>query len=124
AGPLTRHHQLIPQLARIAEGGIASRWRAGILLFCIGLAKKTLIADRIGNLIDPLLGQTIELDMIRGWLALLGYAMQIYFDFSGYSDMAIGLARCSGSSCQRTSTRPTRRRRPGVSGDGCTTSYR
>jgi alginate O-acetyltransferase complex protein AlgI len=96
AGPLTRHHQLIPQLARIAEGGIASRWRAGILLFCIGLAKKTLIADRIGNLIDPLLGQTIELDMIRGWLALLGYAMQIYFDFSGYSDMAIGLGRLFG----------------------------
>ena len=47
AGPLTRHHQLIPQLTRIAGGGIVARWRAGILLFCIGLAKKTLIADRI-----------------------------------------------------------------------------
>src|SRR2546422_474684 len=45
AGPLTRHHQLIPQLGRIAQTGIDPRWRAGVLLFCIGLAKKVLIAD-------------------------------------------------------------------------------
>ena len=93
AGPLTRHHQLIPALARIARAGIEPRWRAGILLFSIGLAKKVLIADRLGNLVDPLLGSPHDLDLARAWLALLGYALQIYFDFSGYSDMAIGLAR-------------------------------
>src|SRR5678816_905036 len=44
AGPLTRHHQLIPQLARIAETGIEPRWREGLLLFAVGLCKKVLIA--------------------------------------------------------------------------------
>ena len=106
AGPLTRHDQLIPQLARIGRDGIAPRWRAGILLFCTGLAKKTLIADRIGNLVDPMLGQLVELDMARAWLALLGYALQIYFDFSGYSDMAIGLGRLFGIELPRNFDSP------------------
>ena len=96
AGPLTRHHQLIPQLTRIATTGISPRWRAGILLFCVGLCKKVLLADRLGNLVDPLLAAPMELDALRAWLALAGYALQIYFDFSGYSDMAIGLGRLFG----------------------------
>ena len=96
AGPITRHHQLIPQLARIAVTGISPRWRAGVLLFAIGLCKKVLIADRLGNLVDPLLDPTVALDPLRAWLALLGYTMQIYFDFSGYTDMAIGLGRLFG----------------------------
>jgi alginate O-acetyltransferase complex protein AlgI len=96
AGPLTRHHQLIPQLARIAATGIAPRWRAGILLFCVGLCKKVLLADRLGNLVDPILAGPMELDAARAWLALFGYALQIYFDFSGYTDMAIGLGRLFG----------------------------
>jgi alginate O-acetyltransferase complex protein AlgI len=96
AGPLTRHHQLIPQLARIAATGITPRWREGVLLFAVGLCKKVLIADRLGNLIDPLLAPPLALDAPRAWLVLLGYAFQIYFDFSGYSDMAIGLGRLFG----------------------------
>jgi alginate O-acetyltransferase complex protein AlgI len=96
AGPITRHYQLIPQLARIAAAGIAPRWREGLMLFAVGLCKKVLIADRLGNLVDPLLGPTVELDAVRAWLALLGYALQIYFDFSGYTDMAIGLGRLFG----------------------------
>jgi alginate O-acetyltransferase complex protein AlgI len=96
AGPLTRHHQLIPQLARIAATGISPRWREGLLLFSVGLCKKVLIADRLGNLIDPLLAAPLALDAPRAWLALLGYAFQIYFDFSGYTDMAIGLGRLFG----------------------------
>ncbi len=96
AGPLTRHHQLIPQLTRIATTGITPRWRDGLLLFGVGLCKKVLIADRLGNLIDPRLGNPAELDLVGAWLVLLGYAFQIYFDFSGYSDMAIGLGRLFG----------------------------
>ncbi len=96
AGPLTRHHQLIPQLARVAATGISPRWREGLLLFAVGLCKKVLIADRLGNLIDPLLAAPLALDAPRAWLALLGYAFQIYFDFSGYTDMAIGLGRLFG----------------------------
>jgi alginate O-acetyltransferase complex protein AlgI len=96
AGPLTRHHQLIPQLGRIARTGITPRWSGGVLLFSVGLCKKVLIADRLGNLIDPLLAPPLALDASRAWLGLLGYAFQIYFDFSGYSDMAIGLGRLFG----------------------------
>lgn len=96
AGPLTRHHQLIPQLTRIAETGITARWQEGTFLFCVGLSKKVLIADRLGNLVDPLLTPTAPLDLLHAWLALFGYAFQIYFDFSGYSDMAIGLGRLFG----------------------------
>ena len=96
AGPLTRHHQLIPQLGRIAETGIDPRWRAGVFLFCIGLGKKVLIADRLGNLVDPVLADVASVDLVHAWLALLGYSLQIYFDFSGYSDMAIGLGRLFG----------------------------
>ncbi|HYB42798.1 MAG TPA: MBOAT family O-acyltransferase [Candidatus Methylomirabilis sp.] len=97
AGPLTRGHQLIPQLARIAETGIDPRWREGILLFSVGLSKKVLVADRLGALVDPILGGgSLALDFPRAWLALLGYGLQIYFDFSGYSDMAIGLGRLFG----------------------------
>ena len=106
AGPLTRHHQLIPQLGRIAETGIVPRWREGCLLFSVGLCKKVLIADRLGNLIDPLLAPPLALDAPRAWLALLGYAFQIYFDFSGYSDMAIGLGRLFGIELPRNFDSP------------------
>ncbi|MGH7345582.1 MAG: MBOAT family O-acyltransferase, partial [Candidatus Rokuibacteriota bacterium] len=112
AGPLTRHHQLIPPLARIAETGIDPRWRAGILLFSVGLAKKVLIADRLGNLVDPLVAGPLELDASRAWLALLGYAFQIYFDFSGYSDMAIGLGRLFGIELPQNFNSPYKARSP------------
>ena len=93
AGPLTRHNQLIPGLTKIADRGIAPRWREGVFLFCVGLSKKVLIADRIANQIDPMIDGLALHGAAGAWLALLGYALQIYFDFSGYSDMAIGLAR-------------------------------
>lgn len=93
AGPLTRHNQLIPQIKKIAEFGISPRWRSGIFLFVFGLAKKVLVADRIGNEIDPLINIIESLGAVDAWFALIGYACQIYFDFSGYSDMAVGLGR-------------------------------
>ena len=93
AGPLTRHHQLIPQLSRIAERGITPRWRAALILFAVGLAKKVLIADRVGNAIDPVIATIGSQGFVASWVVLLGYSVQIYFDFSGYSDMAIGLGR-------------------------------
>jgi len=96
AGPLTRHDQLIPQLSRIAQTGIRPRWEDGIYLFAVGLAKKVLIGDRIAPLIHPLIGDPVHMSMMTAWLALLGFTLQIYFDFSGYSDMAIGLGRLFG----------------------------
>lgn len=96
AGPLTRHDQLIPQLDAIADKGIKPRWNEGVFLFAAGLAKKVLIADRIGALIDPRINDAGSLGFAAAWLALLGYSLQIYFDFSGYSDMAVGLGRLFG----------------------------
>lgn len=93
AGPLTRHNQLIPSLDKISKVGIAPMWKEGIFLFTTGLAKKVLIADRISEIIDPLLSQPDSLGLFGAWACMLGYTMQIYFDFSGYSDMAIGLGR-------------------------------
>jgi alginate O-acetyltransferase complex protein AlgI len=93
AGPLTRHNQLIPQLHEIARRGIRARFWPGVSLFSIGLVKKVLIADRIGTLIDPMIADVRHLGFAPAWLVLVGYAMQLYFDFSGYSDMAIGLGR-------------------------------
>jgi alginate O-acetyltransferase complex protein AlgI len=96
AGPLTRHHELVPGLARIEQDGVRPRWREGVPLFVIGLSKKVLIADRIAHFIDPLLLQPADLTMTTAWLSLLGFSLQIYFDFSAYSDMAIGLSRLLG----------------------------
>jgi len=96
AGPLTRHDQLIPQLERIAQGGTSPRWRAGVYLFAIGLAKKTLLADPIARIIDPMIAAPGAMSPLGAWLSVFGYSLQIYFDFSGYSDMAIGLGRFFG----------------------------
>lgn len=93
AGPLTRHNQLIPALNIIAKVGVKPRLRQGLYLFSLGLSKKVLIADRIAEFIDPLLAQPESLGIIGAWICMLGYTLQIYFDFSGYSDMAIGLGR-------------------------------
>lgn len=93
AGPLTRHDQLIPQLNDVAQKGISPRWTEALFLFSMGLAKKVLIADRISEIIDPMLAQPSSLGLAGAWACMLGYTLQIYFDFSGYSDMAIGLGR-------------------------------
>jgi alginate O-acetyltransferase complex protein AlgI len=70
---------------------------AGSIRFCIGLGKKVVIADQIGTLADKVF-QTPAGDLSTGaaWAGVLAYSMQIYFDFSGYSDMAIGLGRVFG----------------------------
>lgn len=96
AGPLTRHDQLIPQLTEIENAGVRPRWRAGFYLFFIGLAKKVLIADRIAGHIDPIIDHAVAMGFSGAWAALIGFWLQIYFDFSGYSDMAIGLGRLFG----------------------------
>jgi len=106
AGPLTRHDQLLPQLGVIARGGITPRLREGVYLFAIGLCKKVLIADRIANVIDPMIALLSKQGAAGAWLALVGYSLQIYFDFSGYSDMAIGLGRLFGIELPRNFNSP------------------
>lgn len=100
AGPVLHHKQMMPQFGRIETYRLS--WdcvSAGLTIFILGLAKKVLIADTMALGASPLFkmaaaGGTPAL--IEAWSGVLCYTMQIYFDFSGYSDMAIGLSLCFG----------------------------
>ncbi len=92
AGPIIRHSDLVYQLEDPTRGSYNSdNFSKGILLFVIGLSKKMLIADLLANAIDPALSRVDTLSTLESWLCSVGYTLQLYFDFSGYSDMAIGL---------------------------------
>jgi alginate O-acetyltransferase complex protein AlgI len=95
AGPIIKPGDLLPQLHAV---GSRHRWRlqSGLFLFACGLCKKVAIADRIALVIDPMLFNPAALSTPAAWMAVLGFAMQIYFDFSGYTDMARGLGRLLG----------------------------
>ena len=98
AGPIVHHSELLPQFGR-REIYRFSRpaFSAGVFYFAIGLAKKVLIADPLGAISDPVftVGAS-EPDFFDAWTATLAFGLGLYFDFSGYSDMAVGLARMIG----------------------------
>jgi D-alanyl-lipoteichoic acid acyltransferase DltB (MBOAT superfamily) len=100
AGPITHHKEILPQFLRTPADGRARRLLAmGITVFIIGLFKKTVIADNMGEIADPIFASASlgnPLTLIESWLGVLSYTLQIYFDFSGYSDMACGLAGMFG----------------------------
>ncbi len=96
AGPILRHQELLPQFAdtngyRIKAENIA----IGISIFVFGLGKKLLIADNLGSTMWPLLAADNP-KFFHAWLGMLAYTLRLYFDFSGYSDMAIGVSRLFG----------------------------
>jgi alginate O-acetyltransferase complex protein AlgI len=95
AGPIVRASVLLPQMDRDI-GPRAARLRAGGSLFLVGLAKKLVIADRLSLLVDPVFAAPERFDGPSVWLAVIAYTLQIYADFSGYSDMAIGTAKMIG----------------------------
>jgi len=95
AGPIVRYKDIADQIGdrHVDISGIAD----GLFRFSIGLAKKVLIANNLSTVVDSFFkGNVSELSVIGTWFAVIAYAMQIYFDFSGYSDMAIGLGRVFG----------------------------
>lgn len=92
AGPIIRHSDLVYQLEDTKRGFFnAENFAKGIVLFIIGLSKKVILADFLAATIDPALVGLQNLSTIEAWLCTFGYTLQLYFDFSGYSDMAIGL---------------------------------
>lgn len=93
AGPIVRWSTLAPQLAR-RELGLA-RFSRGALLFQIGFAKKVLLADTLGGLVGRVYDQA-ACGLVEAWTATLAFALQLYFDFSGYTDMALGLGLMLG----------------------------
>jgi D-alanyl-lipoteichoic acid acyltransferase DltB (MBOAT superfamily) len=100
AGPIVRPGHIIPQFLNFAPSWAwQDRLAAGAEIFLLGLAKKLVLADGLARFANPgfaAAAQGAPITLIEAWVALLAYALQIYFDFSGYSDMAIGLARMFG----------------------------
>lgn len=99
AGPIVRYQTVDGQLTRLATS--PDRRMVGAQLFVIGLAQKTLIANEVGPLADIAFSQGMLLDWWEAWIGLAAYSLQIYFDFSGYSNMAIGLGLIFGFSFPR-----------------------
>src|ERR1700732_384285 len=99
AGPIVRHNELVPQFAEDPRrDGMWARVSLGLFLFTMGLAKKVLLADRLAEIADPLVPRGISgvLDFGQAWSATLAFTFQLFFDFSGYTDMAIGIALLFG----------------------------
>ena len=93
AGPIIQYKTVAEQLVSRTEN--LEKFVSGVRRFIVGLAKKVLLANAIGELWDQALASQ-SLTVAGAWLGLAAYAFQIYFDFSGYSDMAIGLGRMLG----------------------------
>jgi len=95
AGPIIRYHDVADQLAD--RNPTWNDVYEGFQRFAIGLAKKVLLANPMGSIADAMFAiPNSEIDFFSAWLGTVSYMLQIYFDFSGYSDMAIGLARMFG----------------------------
>ena len=93
AGPIVRPHEVLPQLGAATLCRFDSNHvSTGLFIFSFGLAKKVLLADTFGAWADPLFDSVSPVSLNDGWGAAVAFFLQVYFDFSGYSDMAIGLA--------------------------------
>lgn len=91
AGPIVRFKQIEGDLEHIDRYQTTRDPERAWSFFLIGLAKKVVIADTIASIINPALKNFSQLSSLETWLCMLGYTYQLYFDFSGYSDMAVGL---------------------------------
>jgi len=96
AGPIVRFRQIEDDLENIDKSNQFAKIEEGISIFLIGLSKKVLIADSIATIIDPAFKNAGLMGTEGSWLLALGYTYQLYFDFSGYSDMAVGLGLMFG----------------------------
>ena len=100
AGPIVHHKEMMPQFESPDSQKFKSNNLAiGVMIFSIGLFKKVMLADELGRFATPVFNAASGGEIIgfySAWVGVLSYGFQIYFDFSGYSDMAIGLARMFG----------------------------
>ncbi len=97
AGPIVRYHQIYPQFNRHSRFRLtAENLAPGLMIFAIGLFKKVILADTFRDYVGPIFEARFLPSFPDAWGATLAFALQVYFDFSGYSDMAIGLARMFG----------------------------
>ena len=95
AGPIIRYNEIETQLT--TRSYTLNNIYDGTLRFCFGLARKILIANQLARIVDTIFSQSTEtLTPVTAWFGAICYALQIYYDFAGYSDMAIGLGRIFG----------------------------
>jgi D-alanyl-lipoteichoic acid acyltransferase DltB (MBOAT superfamily) len=93
AGPIIHHSEMMPQFDRIKNKILNYRFlSAGLFLFAIGLFKKVIIADWFADVANKGYSHVHALDFCEAWITSLSYSIQLYFDFSGYTDMALGSA--------------------------------
>lgn len=95
AGPIVHYRELVPQFQQVSCRFDSVMFSAALTLFCFGLFKKVVLADGIAQYVSPIYafaaaGEPVAL--MQAWIAAIGFTLQIYFDFSGYSDMACGIA--------------------------------
>ena len=95
SGPITKARDLLGQF-RVMKRITAANLQAGGQIFLWGCLKKFVLADHLAVFVDDVYNAPLAFDSATVWLAVIAYAMQLYLDFAGYSDMAIGLARCMG----------------------------
>jgi alginate O-acetyltransferase complex protein AlgI len=97
AGPIVRYHEIADQISDRTQNDTADEKLMGFFRFSIGLAKKVIIANQMGMQADAIFASNyLDLSSYMAWIGILAYTFQIYFDFAGYSDMAIGIARMVG----------------------------
>ncbi|MCP3904996.1 MAG: MBOAT family protein [Planctomycetes bacterium] len=96
AGPIVHHRDMLPQFVRRVFRFRAEDVSVGIGFFVIGLTKKVLVADTLAGPVAAVFDSGGAPGFLEAWLGALAYTLQLYFDFSGYSDMAIGLGRLLG----------------------------
>lgn len=97
AGPIVRFNEIADQIEDRSWNENFNNRLTGFFRFCVGLAKKVLIANVLGEQVDKIFAaEGLNFDSATAWLGILAYAFQIYYDFAGYSDMAIGIGRMIG----------------------------
>lgn len=99
AGPIVHHQEMLPQFLKKGISSNAENFGIGITIFIVGLFKKVIIADGIAvysTSVFSAVDSGVTVTFFEAWGGGLAYTFQLYFDFSGYSDMAIGLARMFG----------------------------
>lgn len=99
AGPIVHHKEMLPQFASGQASISAKNLGLGLSIFAMGLFKKAVLADGVAGYANNAFAKVdsgVTLDFFEAWAGALAYTFQLYFDFSGYSDMAIGLARMFG----------------------------
>lgn len=105
AGPIVRYHEIADQLGDTDRNRLDD-FAAGFPRFALGLAKKVVVADTVAPIADAAFASGTDMTTATAWLGALAFTVQIYFDFSGYSDMAIGLATMIGFRLPENFNRP------------------